>query len=73
FYSLGNLVFDQMWSQETREGAIARIVFKGKELSMAEVMPVLISDYGQPEFISNGKVFESVLKRMGLEDKEIGF
>ena len=62
-----------MWSQETREGAIVRIVFKDKKLSEAEVMPVLISDYGQPEFMPDGKVFESVLKRMGLKGEEMEF
>lgn len=73
FYSLGNLIFDQMWSQETREGAVVKVVFAGKKLEKAAVMPVLISDYGQPEFVFEGKVFESVLKRMGLIQGEMKF
>lgn len=73
FYSLGNLIFDQMWSRETREGAVVKIVLEGEKLEKAAVMPVLISGYGQPEFVAAGKVFDDVLKRMGLAGKEMKF
>ncbi len=32
-YSLGNLVFDQMWSSDTREGLIVKIYFINKKLA----------------------------------------
>lgn len=50
FYSLGNFVFDQMWSQETREGLIVKINFEGKNIKDYQTYKVLISDYSQPDF-----------------------
>lgn len=49
FYSLGNFVFDQMWSEKTRKGIIARIYFKGKEIEKVETIPVTIYDLHQPK------------------------
>lgn len=48
FYSLGNFVFDQMWSEETKKGEIAKIQFKDKEIEKVEVVPITIYDYNQP-------------------------
>lgn len=48
FYSLGNFVFDQMWSEETRRGLIARISFQGKLIQEVETIKVIICDYYQP-------------------------
>ncbi len=48
FYSLGNFVFDQMWSEETRKGEIAKINFLDKKIEKIEVVPVTIYDYNQP-------------------------
>jgi poly-gamma-glutamate synthesis protein (capsule biosynthesis protein) len=48
FYSLGNFVFDQMWSEKTRKGEIAKIYFKGIEIEKVETIPVQIFDYYQP-------------------------
>lgn len=52
-YSHGNLVFDQMWSQKTREGILAEYIFRGNELIDVELHPLLIEDYGQP-FLLDG-------------------
>jgi len=51
FYSLGNFVFDQMWSQETRKGLVVKIIFEGKETKDYQTFQVLISDYSQPNFL----------------------
>lgn len=52
FYSLGNFVFDQMWSEETREGRILRLTLtvrgKGEIAIDYELIPVKIFNYGQP-------------------------
>lgn len=48
FYSLGNFVFDQMWSEATRKGEIAKIYFKGLKIEKAEILPIKIYDYYQP-------------------------
>lgn len=54
-YSLGNFVFDQMWSNETRLGAVAEITFNGKEIKSARFHPVKIFDYSQPSFIDGAE------------------
>jgi poly-gamma-glutamate synthesis protein (capsule biosynthesis protein) len=40
FYSLGNLVFDQFQRIETQHGALAEVVFSGKTLESAALLPV---------------------------------
>jgi poly-gamma-glutamate synthesis protein (capsule biosynthesis protein) len=40
FYSLGNLVFDQFQRPETQRGALAEMVFSGKTLERAALLPV---------------------------------
>ena len=40
FYSLGNLVFDQFQRAETQRGALAEVVFSGKTLESAALLPV---------------------------------
>lgn len=48
YYSLGNLVFDQMWSEETRLGQILKVTYQDKQLIKKELIPTKIFDYGQP-------------------------
>lgn len=62
-YSLGNFVFDQMWSQETRKGMTAKIFFTQKGVDRIEFHPVMIYDYAQPRLL-DGKEKEAVLKRL---------
>ncbi len=47
-YAHGNFIFDQEWSQKTKEGVIGKYTFKDKELINVEFFPVQINDYGQP-------------------------
>jgi len=51
YYSLGNLIFDQMWSEETRLGNILKVTFQGDKLIKKELIPIKIFDYGQPALI----------------------
>ncbi len=48
YYSLGNLVFDQMWSEKTRQGLIVKLTYSGQQLLKQERFPIKIFDYGQP-------------------------
>lgn len=66
FYSLGNFVFDQMWSEETRLGAVARVTFFGGKISDVEFVPVKIFDYCQPQTIE-GQEAEKISERLRLE------
>lgn len=47
-YSHGNFVFDQMWSQKTREGIIGLYTFLDKSLIDVSFVPIFIQDYGRP-------------------------
>lgn len=65
-YSLGNLVFDQMWSKETSVGLVAKIYFDGKEQINIEYIPINIKDYGQAEIMSDDTQKENLLKAIGV-------
>jgi poly-gamma-glutamate capsule biosynthesis protein CapA/YwtB (metallophosphatase superfamily) len=69
-YSLGNLVFDQMWSKETQEGALAEIVFVDQEINSIKILPTIIKDYGQVE-LADKIISGKILKRMNLKTSEL--
>lgn len=48
YYSLGNLVFDQMWSDKTRNGLVVKLIFSGTKLVGRQEARIRIFDYGQP-------------------------
>jgi poly-gamma-glutamate synthesis protein (capsule biosynthesis protein) len=50
YYSLGNFVFDQEWSPETKRGLAVRLTYDGHDLVKTEELPVLIREYGQPHW-----------------------
>ncbi len=62
-YAHGNFVFDQMWSEETREGVIGTYTFYGTQLVAATWKAVRIYDYGQPVFM-NAKDNATALQTM---------
>ncbi len=69
-YSMGNLVFDQMWSEETREGVIAKCKFINKDIREIEFIPIIIENYSQPRLAVNDESAK-ILDRMGLESEKI--
>jgi poly-gamma-glutamate synthesis protein (capsule biosynthesis protein) len=66
FYSLGNFVFDQMWSQETREGLAVLATFKDKNLDKIELRPVLIDNFCCPRWALSVEAAE-ILKKINPE------
>src|SRR5690606_2312827 len=44
-YAHGNFIFDQMWSEKTKEGVIGKYYFYNNKLVDAEYMPIKIHDY----------------------------
>lgn len=70
-YSLGNLVFDQMWSAETQEGALAKIKLENKKITSIEIIPITIRDYGQAEIATSTTIKQKILNRMGLKSSLI--
>jgi len=64
-YSLGNFVFDQMWSQETRLGAIALITIESSQIKKVNLVPFLIHHSCQPQPITGPekiKVINQIIK-----------
>lgn len=64
-YSLGNFVFDQMWSEETRLGAVAEIIFRDKKIDSIKFIPIKIYDYSQPKIIE-GVEANAILERLKM-------
>jgi poly-gamma-glutamate synthesis protein (capsule biosynthesis protein) len=53
FYSLGNFIFDQMWSQDTKNGLMTKFCFDKTGLENIQLIPIEIKDYSQPNIILN--------------------
>ena len=53
-YSHGNTIFDQMWSQKTREGIIVKTTIDkaSKKIEAINIYPTLIEDFGQPKILN---------------------
>jgi len=67
FYALGNFIFDQEWSPETKVGYLAKLQFSGKEIikDELEIIPIGIKDYGQA-FLLEGQEKEEVLHNLKM-------
>ena len=72
FYSLGNFIFDQMWSEETRQGLVLKLLLNKEGVEEFMFVPVVIEDYAQPR---SADLEESglILSRLShdLHDKKI--
>jgi poly-gamma-glutamate capsule biosynthesis protein CapA/YwtB (metallophosphatase superfamily) len=51
YYSLGNLVFDQMWSEETKKGLIVELLFEENIIVEAKHHNTYMSSWAQPEIV----------------------
>lgn len=71
FYSLGNFIFDQMWSQETKEGLVLKITLEKNsttELSQIELIPIIVENYSTPRLV-NEKESATILNHIGIKEK----
>ncbi len=70
-YSHGNFIFDQMWSEQTREGIMVALNFTDAgELREMEIYPNYITDYGLANLATDEKaveILERVLQVNGAE------
>jgi poly-gamma-glutamate synthesis protein (capsule biosynthesis protein) len=64
-YSLGNFVFDQMWSTETRLGLAANMTLTKDGVQSVQYMPLRIDDYSQPNFLE-GEEADQIRERLKL-------
>jgi poly-gamma-glutamate capsule biosynthesis protein CapA/YwtB (metallophosphatase superfamily) len=69
-YSLGNFVFDQNWSDETREGLLLKINLNPTSLLRAELIPIFVND-GQP-VVAAGERGEKILSRTKNISERLG-
>lgn len=51
YYSLGNLVFDQMWSEKTRNGLLVRLTFEDDKIIQEELINTYMENWAQPGVI----------------------
>lgn len=52
YYSLGNLVFDQMWSEKTRSGLLVKLTFSGKKIVNEELVKTYMDNWAQPKIVN---------------------
>ena len=62
-YAHGNFVFDQMWSEQTKEGVIGFYTFYKKTLVKVEFKPIYITNYGKAE-IPNSTTGAQIIKKL---------
>ncbi len=63
FYSLGNFVFDQPQSQETKEGLAIKVYFTKNGINKIGLLPVVMTNFAQPE-VAGESDKEQILKRL---------
>jgi hypothetical protein len=62
-YGLGNLYFDQMWQEQTRQAVIAKhTLYDGRHLS-TQILPTVLYEYGQPRW-ADPEQHQVILSRM---------
>ena len=50
YYSLGNTIFDQEWSEQTKTGLILKVYIKDGVINRIDERVLYSSNYGQPKF-----------------------
>ena len=57
-YALGNFVFDQYWSEKTKQGMVFEAVFRGSTLESWRLIPIHIHDSFQPRWADEAEAAE---------------
>ena len=65
-YSLGNFVFDQMFSTETRQSVLTKTYFNKQGLTRIEFTPLMIYDYSQPRVVTDDSEKAAILKELNV-------
>ncbi|WP_166510735.1 CapA family protein [Desulfallas thermosapovorans] len=65
-YSLGNFVFDQLWSRDTRESVAAGIWIRENNVEKMEFLPVYITGDARPVTIS-GPEGQRIMEKLELD------
>lgn len=72
FYSLGNFVFDQAWSEATSEGLMVELRYQAQELKSARLLPVIIENNCCPRLATEEEK-TAILKKINLDTDTINF
>lgn len=79
FYSLGNFIFDQEWSQETKEGLTLKITVSkaptsalqgsqtSAQIDSIQLLPVILENFSTPR-PANEQETKNILKKIGQTD-----
>ncbi|HEX8369383.1 MAG TPA: CapA family protein [Pyrinomonadaceae bacterium] len=84
FYSLGNFIFDQEWSRDTKEGLTLKITLQsrkssapksgfppqGTRVEQIELIPIVIENYSTPRPATETEA-QQILKKIGAPEKII--
>jgi len=73
FYTLGNLVFDQTWSEATMEGLVLELTFQGDRLVQAWLHPTFIMSEAQPNLLDYGAGGSELLAKVRDASKRLGY
>jgi poly-gamma-glutamate synthesis protein (capsule biosynthesis protein) len=68
-YAHGNFIFDQMWSEKTKEGVVGKYYFYKDTIVDVEYFPIYIQNFGQAHFITDSLHKERILREMYQESK----
>lgn len=67
-YSLGNFVFDQNWSEKTKEGLLLSLTLNPTEILQAELLPIYIND-GQPVVAKDDQGMKILDRTLRISEK----
>src|SRR5687767_2423591 len=73
FYSLGNFIFDQEWSRDTREGLALKVSLHKQavtRIEQIELIPVIIDNYSTPRPATDIEA-RQILKKIGVAERVI--
>ncbi len=65
FYSLGNFVFDQPQSEETKEGLAIKIYFAKNGINKISLLPVVMENLAQPRMADKNEA-DKILQRLNF-------
>lgn len=68
FYGLGNFLFDQMWSEETRRSLVLSITLFDGNIVHIDVLPTTLYDYCQPKLLEGTERNDVINYFMSISD-----
>lgn len=72
FYSIGNFIFDQPWSEPTKEAIMLKITLNKNSLKNIIVYPVYMAKYAQPQ-IELSERGDEIAKRLNYDLNNLDF